>query len=233
MPGAKGGQKKDGAYVVLDADSMGIVHEDRKSKEWISDVKYSPDGFTLAVGSQDHNIYLHDVNNSYAVRAICTRHNSYITHVDFSMDSATLQSNCGGFELLFYNTIDGTQNPSASSVKNVEWQTWTCPLGWPVQGIWPNEYDDAEKTGQGRTDGSDNITACHRSNSKELVATCDESGNVKIFNYPCIEKGATFVSGNGHSSHVTNIRFNKVDTNLVTVGGNDRSVFIWNVATGK
>jgi hypothetical protein len=32
------------------------------------------------------------------------------------------------------NTVDGTQNPSASSVKNVEWSTWTCPLGWPVQG---------------------------------------------------------------------------------------------------
>merc|ERR1711865_343019 len=79
----------------------GIIHEDRKSKQWISDIKYSPDGFTLAIGSHDNTIYLHDVNNSYTVRAMCTKHNSFITHFDFSMDSATLQSNCGAYELLF------------------------------------------------------------------------------------------------------------------------------------
>merc|ERR1711865_809285 len=170
----------------------GIIHEDRKSKQWISDIKYSPDGFTLAIGSHDNTIYLHDVNNSYTVRAMCTKHNSFITHFDFSMDSATLQSNCGAYELLFYNTVDGTQNPSASSVKNVEWSTWTCPLGWPVQGIWP-----------------------------------DESEGLNIYSYPCLEKGAKNIEGRGHSSHVTNVRFNKVDSHLVTLGGNDRSVFVW------
>jgi len=84
-----------------------------------------------------------------------------------------------------------------------------------------------------KSDGSDNINACHRSNSKELVATTDEMGSIKIFNYPCLEKGAKFVQGQGHSSHVTNVRFNKVDSNLVTVGGNDRSVFVWTVKNLK
>lgn len=212
---AGGAQKKDGAYVVLETDAMGIIHEDRKSKQWISDIKYSPDGFTLAIGSHDNTIYLHDVNNSYTVRAMCTKHNSFITHFDFSMDSATLQSNCGAYELLFYNTVDGTQNPSASSVKNVEWSTWTCPLGWPVQGIWPDESEGV------------NINAAHRSNSKDLVAVVDESGHLNIYNYPCLEKGAKNIEGRGHSSHVTNVRFNKVDSHLVTLGGNDRSVFVW------
>merc|ERR1711907_280564 len=142
-------------------------------------------GFTLAVASEDNNIYLHDVNNSYTVRAMCTKHKQFITHLDFSMDSATLQSNCGGFELLFYNTVDGTQNPSASSVKNVDWVSWTCPLGWPVQGIWSDDEDGSE-------DGT-RINAVHRSNSKELVAVVDEFGKVKIYNYPCIEQGPKFV----------------------------------------
>lgn len=151
---------------------------------------------------------------------MCTKHKKFITHLDFSMDSATLQSNCGGYELLFYNTVDGTQNPSASSVKNVDWASWTCPLGWPVQGVWADETEDDAGSGS-------QINAVHRSNSKELVATADEFGNVKLFNYPCLEKGAGFVEGKGHSSHVTNIRFNKSDAAVVTVGGNDRSVFVW------
>jgi hypothetical protein len=80
---------------------MGIIHEDRKSKQWIRNMRFSPDGFTLAIGSQDNNIYLHDVNSSFSVRAMCTKHNKFITDMDFSVDSATLQSNCGGYELLF------------------------------------------------------------------------------------------------------------------------------------
>ena len=88
-------------YVVLETETMGIIHEDRKSKQWIRNMRFSPDGFTLAIGSQDNNIYLHDVNSSFSVRAMCTKHNKFITDMDFSVDSATLQSNCGGYELLF------------------------------------------------------------------------------------------------------------------------------------
>merc|ERR1712100_755682 len=179
-------------------------------------VDWSPDGFTVAIGSQDNNIYLHDVNSSFSVRAMCTKHNKFITDMDFSVDSATLQSNCGGYELLFYNTIDGTQNPSASSVKNVEWASWTCPLGWPVQGIWQEEDE-----------GGANINSVHRSNSKDLVAAADELGRVKMYNYPCLESGAAFVEGRGHSSHVTAVRFNKSDSYLMTVGGTDRTVCVW------
>ena len=38
---------------------------------------------------------------------------------------------------------------------------------------------------------------------------------------------AAFVEGKGHSSHVTNVRFNKSDSYIVTLGGNDRSVCVW------
>jgi len=35
------------------------------------------------------------------------------------------------------------------------------------------------------------------------------------------------VVGKGHSSHVTNVRFNSSDSHVLTTGGNDRSVFQW------
>lgn len=31
------------------------------------------------------------------------KHSSYITHVDFSVDSKYLHSNCGAYELLFWD----------------------------------------------------------------------------------------------------------------------------------
>ena len=41
-------QRKDGAYVVLSAADLTIIHEARDSKQPISDVKFSPDGANLA-----------------------------------------------------------------------------------------------------------------------------------------------------------------------------------------
>jgi microtubule-associated protein-like 6 len=63
-------------------------------------MKFSGDGNTLAIGSRDTKIYLYDTKN-YGLRAKCEKHNSYITHFDFAMDSNFVQSNCGAYELLF------------------------------------------------------------------------------------------------------------------------------------
>jgi WD40 repeat protein len=64
---------------------------------------------------------------------VCRGHTSYITHLDFSHDSKVLQSNCGAYELLFWNVETGQQIKSATSVRDVSWATWSCVLGWPVQ----------------------------------------------------------------------------------------------------
>ncbi|CAM9501528.1 unnamed protein product, partial [Heterosigma akashiwo] len=84
-----------------------------------------------------------------------------------------------------------------------------------VQGIWPEEAD-----------GTD-INSVDRSKNGKLLATADDFGNVRIFNYPVVEKEAQFIAGKGHSSHVTNVRFNADDTYLLTTGGNDRTVLQW------
>jgi len=215
----RGKQKKDGAFLILDAQSKGlpVIHEARDSKQWISDVKFSPDKSTFAVGSHDNKIYLYDVANSFNLRGRCDKHNSYITHLDFSADSSHIQSNCGAYELMFYNVADGSHNNSPSSVKNVDWSTWTCVLGWPVQGVWPDS-----------SDGTD-INATHRSNNGRYVAAADDFGNVKIFNYPCVSKSNGHVAGKGHSSHVTNVRFSADDQFMYTNGGNDRSIMQWKI----
>ena len=38
----------------------------------------------------------------------------------------------------------GKQIKSAPSVANVCWDTFTCTLGWPVQGIWPPGSDGTD-----------------------------------------------------------------------------------------
>ena len=86
------------------------------------------------MGSHDARIYLYHVNGRfYSRKALLRGHSSYITHMDFSVDSRFLQSNCGAYELLFWKVADGQQVTSASSLRDTEWASWTCTLGWPVQ----------------------------------------------------------------------------------------------------
>ncbi len=217
--GGRLGGKEDGPQGqihVLNATTLAVEFTGQAGKEWIQDLKFSPDGSKLAVANHDNKVYIFDVAGGYALKATCSGHSSYITHIDFTADSKFLQTNCGAYELLFWNAETGAQDPSgATNLRDAEWSTWTCVLGWPVQGIWP-----------AFADGTD-INSVDRSRSGALLATADDFGKVKLFNYPVSEKGAQSRAFDGHSSHVTNVRFMPSETYVLTVGGNDRCVFQW------
>ena len=105
----RGRQKCDGEFVVLNATTLESVHKGKDSKEWSQVIKFSPDGNTLAIGSHDNHIYLYDTNKKFKLRAKFKKHNSFITHFDFSADSQFLVSNCGAYELLFSDVFTGNQ----------------------------------------------------------------------------------------------------------------------------
>lgn len=70
------------------------------------------------------------------------KHSSYITHMDISRDSCFLQSTCGAYEILFWDLNSGKQiTGGASMLRDEMWKSWTCNIGWPVQGIYPKEQD--------------------------------------------------------------------------------------------
>ena len=129
-----------GRVEIFDSDLNEKVKGISVCREWIQDLKYSPDKKYLAVSSHDNHIYIFD-RKTYMRIAIMKGHSSYITHIDFSLNSKYLQSNSGDYELLFWDVRSGKQITSSSSLRDKDWETWTCTLGWPVQGIWPPRYD--------------------------------------------------------------------------------------------
>ncbi|RHY56705.1 hypothetical protein DYB38_001737 [Aphanomyces astaci] len=188
---------KCGGVVVLVESDLSKVYERNDTKKWIADVKFSPTGRTLAIASHDSSVVLYDLTKQCAKKHAFKKHSSFVSHVDFSADGSFLQV---GF---------------ASAFKDEQWATWTCILGWPVQGMWQPEAD-----------GSD-INAVDRSHSGSLLATADDFGKVKVFRYPCVHKHAGFVDFLGHSSHVTNVRWSAGDRFLLSTGGQDRCLFQW------
>ena len=88
---------------------------------------------------------------------------------------------------------------------------------WPVQGIYP-----------AGTDGTD-INAVDRSPAGDLIATADDFGSVKLLRFPCAMEKSKFVEFKGHSSHVTCVRWSLDGRNLMSVGGNDKCLFVWQI----
>lgn len=184
-------------------------------------MQVAPDGGSFAIGSCDNKIYVYDVRKEFALRAKCEKHHSYIKHIDFSADSAYIQSNCGGYELQFFSAIDGEHVHTPSITKDVEWNRYTCTMGWYVQGIHPEYVDGVE------------LSSCDKSHNGRYVATTDEAGRIKVFRYPCLTKGADFVSGYGHTTKASKVRFSADDSRMITIGQLDRTILQWKVIPTK
>ena len=85
----------------LHRDMTEVVHiKDRK--EAIHELKYSPDGAHLAVGSNDNSVDIYGVVQRYKKVGECIGSTSFITHMDWSTDSKYLQTNDGNRKRLFY-----------------------------------------------------------------------------------------------------------------------------------
>ena len=107
---------------------------------------------------------------------------------------------------------------TAVNISDVKWKSTTCELGFSMMGIWP-----AYSTG---TD----INAVDVVPHKGIVATANDVGGVvRLHNYPCVVRNAPGKEYTGHSSHVMNLRFMRDGDLMMTVGGNDRSVVVWDV----
>lgn len=186
------------------------------SSSWMEVMQYSPNGKLLAVGSHDNTIYLLETK-SYSCKFKCKGHHSFVSGLDFSADSAVMQSVSGDYELLFWNCRTGKQIVSPTEVRDVKWDTFTCKLGWPVQGVWP-----------AFADGSD-VNCVDRSPDGAYLVSGDDFSHVKLFRYPCTREKSKFKAYKGHSEHVLKVRFSYDGKYVFSVGGLDKAILQFEV----
>jgi WD40 repeat protein len=134
---------------------------------------------------------------------------------------------------LFWDLNAGKQLPGgATMLKNEMWKTWTCNIGWPVQGIYPKEQDG---TFINAVDRSNLTMSGEKSYSEKrnsdffLLAAGNDHGKVAVYNYPSLVKNSNYTEGKGHSSHVTTVRWMANDEHIISVGGEDQCVMVWKV----
>ena len=205
----------DGSVIILEANTLETVKEFQHRKQNISDVKFDPFGRFVAVGSHENFVDVYSIQKQKRI-GICKGSSSYITHVDWTTDGKIIQINSGASERLFYEIPSCKRiTPDKATIAKMSWQLWTSVLGPEVEGIWP-----------AYTNVTDINTACTDKDMK-IIATGDDFGMVKLFKYPSMEKHAKCKKYTGHSSHITKVRFTAGDSQLVSTGGLDASVMIW------
>ncbi len=128
---------KDGAFMVLNARNLEVVHEGRDSKHWVRCLRFSPDGTLLALGSEDNNIYVYDATAGFVAKDYtCSKHNAPLRAIDFSTDNQFVRSNCNAYECLFYSAQDGEHiEQGGTRFRDVPWATESCVLTWACQGV--------------------------------------------------------------------------------------------------
>ncbi|XP_075700329.1 echinoderm microtubule-associated protein-like 1 isoform X1 [Rhinoderma darwinii] len=209
-----------GRWFVLDTDTKDLVTVHTDGNEQLSVMCYSPDGNFLAIGSHDNYIYIYGVNENgrkYSRIGKCSGHSSFITHLDWSVNSQYLMSNSGDYEILYWIPTACKQVVSVETTRDLEWATYTCTLGFQVFGVWPEG-----------SDGTD-LNAICRSTDQKLLATGDDFGKVHLFSYPCSQFRSSGHAYGGHSSHVTNVSFLHEDSHLISTGGKDMSIMQWRI----
>ncbi|XP_046714063.1 echinoderm microtubule-associated protein-like 6 isoform X3 [Silurus meridionalis] len=207
---------ENGEFIVLLVNSLTVWGKKRDRNVSIQDIRFSPDNRLLAVGSVESTVDFYDLTLGPALNRIgyCKDIPGFVIQLDFSADSKFIAVSTGSYKRQVHEVPSG-KIVTDSVADRITWATWTSVLGDEVLGVWPRNADKAD------------VNCVCVSHAGLNVVTGDDFGLVKLFDFPCSEKFAKHKRYFGHSAHVTNIRFSYDDKYVISVGGNDCSVFVW------
>lgn len=106
-------------------------------------------------------------------------------------------------------------------MRDVKWLTHNCTVGYLVAGMWSNRFYSSP---------SAKIATCNRSNAMDILASGDSDGHIRLFRYPCISPRSEYCETKAYSGAIACLRFLFGDHYLVSVGGTDASLMLWNLA---
>ncbi|KAJ8392415.1 hypothetical protein AAFF_G00075400 [Aldrovandia affinis] len=207
----------NGEFIVLMVTSLTVWGKRRERSVAIQDVRFSPDGRLLAVGSVESTVDFYDLTLGPALNRIgfCKDLPGLVIQMDFSADSKHIEVSTATYKRQVHEVPTGKLVSEQAVIDRITWATWTSVLGDEVLGIWPRNSDKA------------NVNCACVSHAGLNTVTGDDFGLIKLFDFPCAEKFAKHKRYFGHSAHVTNIRFSYDDKYVVSTGGDDCSVFVW------
>ncbi|EFN79049.1 Echinoderm microtubule-associated protein-like CG13466 [Harpegnathos saltator] len=209
----------EGHLLVLAADTGAAVATLRVCGSPLSCIGYNPTGEIVAMGSQNGSVYLFRVSRdgfSYK-KSNKIRGTQPLVQLDWSSDSRFLQTVTQDYDLVFWDVKVLSSEKSPLVMKDVKWYTHNCTVGYMVSGMWNNRYYPLTTV----------VTTSSRSAAHDMLVSGDAEGYLRLFRYPCTSAKAEYVEEKVYSSLVACARFLYNDQNVVTVGGTDAALMLW------
>ena len=213
---------KDGAIMYVDASSLEVLGEQRKAKQWITDIKFSNKGDVMAVASYDGRVYLHAAaggGSTFDFIATLDNPSKNIgaLRVDFSEDGAFIRTATANLDLLHFATADRTIIDVGTNVRDVTWASTTCPYTWLTHGsVRPN------------AEGINVLTASVNPR-RTLVAVGYQNGDVRIYRYPCCSPEANFIEVPGVASQSSRMLFTEDNRYLLILDTFTRAIVTYKI----
>jgi WD40 repeat protein len=219
----------EGKVLLLAADDFKLRSEMQstftRGEQWIEDIKISPNNQWCAFGTHrgPSKLELMAIQDGGMKLGKGKAYNigftSSLLHLDWTTDSEFIVASSQAYELYWFS-VNGKSTVTASATKAFEYQTFTCTLGWQVQGIWPGvDYTDVN-------------TLC-RSNGGNFMVTGDDFQKVNLLKFPSVGERSGHKPYIAHASHVTRVKFMLNDNRVVSTGGNDKTNVIWKTDFGE
>jgi len=200
----------NGQVIVFDAETYQPITVRKDTMSAISALKFSPNCQLLAAAT-DSRILLYSVPGFKVLRPLKAPSN--IIHFDFSEDNSIIQANTDAKEHLFFSVENGQRYHGETH--DIMWETWTCPLGWPVQGINASDFWETS------------VCTVDRSIDQKVVVVGDKSGKVKMFKFPCPVEASSCSIYKGHYSMVSSVKFSYDGQYLISIGAADKTILQW------
>ncbi|OBQ33703.1 MAG: hypothetical protein AN485_18045, partial [Anabaena sp. MDT14b] len=196
-------------------------------------VAYSPDGQTLASGSDDNTIKLWNVNTGNLLQTL-TGHSQQVRSVAYSPDGQTLASGSVDRTIKLWNVNTGNLLQTLKGHSHWVWSVAYSPDG---QTLVSGSYDNTIKLWNVNTGNllktleghSDWVISVAYSPDGQTVASGSNDRTIKLWN---VKTGNLLKTLEGHSDWVISVAYSP-DGQTVASGSNDKTIKLWNVKTGN
>uniref|UniRef100_A0A336L6C9 CSON003739 protein n=1 Tax=Culicoides sonorensis TaxID=179676 RepID=A0A336L6C9_CULSO len=209
----------EGHLIIINVENGATMLTIRVCGSPLNTIEFNQIGDIIAIGSQNGSIYLFRVSrDGFSYKKINKiRGSQPLTHMDWSIDGSYLQTVTVDYDLLFWDVKSLSPEKSPIAMKDVKWFTHNCVIGFCVAGMWNNRFYAAPST----------ITTCSRSPASDVLISGDAEGYLRLFRYPTITPRAEYQEAKVYSGVLACTRFVVGGKMLITVGGTDASLMVW------